>query len=139
MAIHKKRSAGYIRSRRACQAVGNTGGTGNSSSSGVLGGGVGSRGGAGSGTGLAGMEGLKSGSGDVCNSLSMSNLFSFRSNILIIFSVPKFVIEHTHLMVNEPIGPCQSRMNEAVSQSHAGFITNTGGQDEIGKYMAWKP
>lgn len=58
-----------------CHAVGNTGGTGNSSSSGVLGGGVGSRVGPGCRTGLPGTDGLKSGSGDVCGGLSMSNPF----------------------------------------------------------------
>ena len=100
---------------------------------------MGSRGGTGSVAGLAGMEGLKSGSGDVCSSLSMSNPFSSRSNILIIFSSGEFVIEHAHSMMNEPIEPGQSRMNKVVSQSHAGFITNIGGRDEIGKYMAWKP
>ena len=59
-----------------CHAVGNTGGTGNSSSSGVLGEGVGSGAGSGSRAGCAGIDGLKSGSGDVCSALSMSNLFS---------------------------------------------------------------
>jgi hypothetical protein len=65
------------------QAVGKIGGTGSSSSPGVSGDGV-VAGGVVPGVGFGGIDGLKSGSGEVCDSLFMSNPLDAKSTIFII-------------------------------------------------------
>ncbi|RYG97523.1 MAG: hypothetical protein EON58_09550 [Alphaproteobacteria bacterium] len=84
------------------QAVGNTGGTGNSSSLGTSGGGT-AAGSAGlSGAGFGGIDGLKSGSGVVCDCVFMVSPHPCLDSQFDNIRLRRNAVEHAHRRANEP-------------------------------------